>query len=101
MGFYDDARWKRAREAVLSRDDYTCQYFKRYGKMRQANTVHHIFPRREFPEYQLARWNLISLSNEAHNMMHDRDTDELTDKGKDLLRRTARSHGIDIPEKYR
>jgi len=30
-------------------------------------------------------------------MMHDRDTDELTDIGKELLLRTAIKNNIDIP----
>ena len=69
--------------------------------MRPAQTVHHIFPREDFPEYSLASWNLISLTNEVHNKMHDRNTRELTEAGKDLLRRTARARGMEVPERYR
>lgn len=98
--FYDSKRWQMTRAAVLARDSYACQYFKRYGKMKPANTVHHIFPRNEFPEYQWNRWNLISLSKEAHEMMHYRRSEELTEAGIELLKRTARKNGIDIPEKY-
>lgn len=100
MSFYDSKQWKKTRAAVLARDSYMCQFFKRYGKTKPANTVHHIFPRSEFPEYQWKRWNLISLSQEAHGRMHDRNTDELTEAGQELLRRTARANGIEIPEKY-
>ena len=100
MGFYDSKAWESTRAAVLARDSYVCQYFKRFGKMKQANTVHHIFPRSEFPEYQWKRWNLISLSQEAHDKMHYRRADELTEIGAELLRRTARENGIEIPEKY-
>jgi 5-methylcytosine-specific restriction endonuclease McrA len=73
------------------------QYLKRYGKFQTATMVHHIFPVEFFPEYQYCEWNLISLSRSSHNMMHDRDTDELTDIGKELLLRTAIKNNIDIP----
>jgi 5-methylcytosine-specific restriction endonuclease McrA len=92
--FYLSSRWKKKREKIMRRDAYTCQYFKRYGKARQANTVHHIFPREMFPEYEWEDWNLIALSSEAHNMMHDRDTHELTQIGKELMQRTGRKFGI-------
>ena len=101
MRFYDSSRWKKKRAAILARDAYTCQHFKRYGKMVQANTVHHIFPREEFPEYEWASWNLVSLSQKAHDMMHDRTTNELTTMGLGLLRRTALRNGIPLPEKYK
>lgn len=77
-----------------------CQESARFGKIREATTVHHIFPREEFPQYELKAWNLISLSAEAHNMMHTR-SEGLTEKGKDLLRRTARKNGIEVPDEYR
>lgn len=73
---------------------------KRYGRPVQAEIVHHIFPKGEFPEYAYCLWNLISLSRKTHNEMHDRATDELTAKGKDLLRRTARKNNIPVPDKY-
>lgn len=93
--FYKSARWRKKREKILRRDKYICQYFKRYGKIRQADTVHHILPREQFPEYQWADWNLISLSHEAHNRMHYRDTHELTNTGKELIDRIKNK----IPEK--
>ena len=63
--------------------------------MVEANTVHHIFPREYFPEFQWQPWNLISLSTAAHNSMHDRDSDQLTAEGLELLRRTARRNQIE------
>lgn len=71
-----------------------CQESLRYGKRCEANTVHHIFPASRFPQYQWCEWNLISLNQSVHNKMHYRDTDELTDEGKNLLKRTARRNGI-------
>lgn len=94
--FYNSDRWKHLRQCILRRDGFMCQDSKRYGKMVQAEVVHHIFPRETFPEYQWAEWNLISLSNKAHEAMHYRTQRELTDKGMDLLIRTARKQGIDL-----
>lgn len=98
--FYKTSAWKRIREKILRRDAYQCQLSKRYGKTVPATTVHHIFPSDEFPEYRIKAWNLISLSAEAHNRIHDRMTNELTDEGTELLRRTARREGIPIPLRY-
>lgn len=57
--------------------------------------MHHIFPREFFPEYQWESWNLISLTKEMHNSLHDRTTDRLTFDGIALLRRTARKMNIE------
>lgn len=99
--FYKSKRWERIRAAALARDGYICQESKRYGKMVSADTVHHIFPRDEFPEYQYCMWNLVSLTSARHDEMHDRETGRLTDKGADLLRRVARRRGMEVPEWYR
>ena len=93
--FYKTTRWKKLRESILRRDGYMCQLTKRYGKLVEANTVHHIFPREYFPEFQWEPWNLISLSAVAHNTLHDRDTDQLTEEGLELLRRTARRYHVE------
>ena len=98
--FYDDPKWIRLRNSVLRRDNYMDKESKRYGIIRPAEIVHHIFPKDEFPEYAFSVWNLISLSRQTHNEMHDRDTDELTQKGRDLLIRTARRNNVQVPEKY-
>ena len=98
--FYSSRKWLRVRAAVLRRDGYMCQLSKRYGKMLEANTVHHIFPRDEFPEYELQPWNLISLTSEMHNRLHDRVTNQLTEEGIKLLVRTARKNNIDVPLRY-
>lgn len=98
--FYKTARWERTRRVVFRRDGYQCQLSKRYGRIRPAEVVHHIFPLEEFPEFAFATWNLISLTRAMHNSLHDRNTDELTKAGRDLLRRTARKNGVEIPERY-
>lgn len=99
--FYESDKWRRKRSAILRRDGYKDQIASRYGKNIEANIVHHIFPLDEFPEHRLSDWNLISVSMATHNRLHDRDTDELTELGVELLRRTARRKGINIPDKYK
>ncbi len=94
--FYKSKRWRKLRGRILARDGYRCQEAKRYGKVVPANTVHHIFPMTDYPQYRWEPWNLLSLSNDAHNQMHDRNTGELTDKGRELLERTARKYGVEI-----
>lgn len=96
MNIYHTKRWERLRASVLRRDGYMCQASLRYGKHIQANTVHHIFPASKYPQYIWEPWNLISLSASAHNAMHVRDSEELTDEGMALLIRTARRVGVEI-----
>lgn len=98
--FYRSRRWRRLRAAILRRDGYMCREARRFGKRVPANTVHHVFPRELFPEYQWAPWNLVSLSAAAHDAMHDRATGALTRAGVDLLKRTARKHGVPVPGQY-
>lgn len=98
--FYKTKRWERMRESVLRRDGYMCRESARYGKRKSANTVHHIFPRDIFPEYQWEPWNLISLAGDVHDEMHDRQTGALTEKGMEWVRRTARRRGMEIPRRY-
>ena len=97
---YNERRWVELRKTALKRDRYTDQYLKRYGKMRNAEIVHHIFPVNDFPEYQYELWNLISISKGTHNMFHDKYSNLLTDKGLEVLIRTARKNNIPIPEAY-
>lgn len=87
---YQDKRWKSIRVKILKRDKYTCQHFKRYGKRIDATVVHHIFPADEYPQWAYKEWNLISLSNEAHEKMHDRVTHKLTADGIALQNRLIR-----------
>ena len=93
---YDSLRWQRKRAKILRRDKYMCQLSKRYGRFEQAQVVHHIFPAADYPEYQWEDWNLISITTEMHNKLHDRNTDKLTRMGMDLMEKTARKNGITI-----
>lgn len=99
--FYRSAQWERMRQRVLRRDGYVCQYMKRYGRMVQADTVHHVIPREEHPELALCEWNLISLCATAHDRMHDRRGDRLSAEGMELVRRVCRRYSKEIPEAYR
>lgn len=51
--------------------------------------MHHVWPAEDFPEYAYCTWNLISLSQEAHDQMHDRNTGRLTNLGEYWRRRTT------------
>lgn len=98
---YGGKKWKYLSAAVMRRDGYQCQLSKRYGRTVSAEIVHHVFPADEFPEYAYAPWNLVALSRAAHNRVHDRATNELTEAGAELLRRIAKKNGIEVPERYR
>lgn len=97
---YKEPRWVKLRKTALARDKYTDQYWIRYGKMRNAEIVHHAFPVEDFPQYQYCLWNLVSVSRATHMMLHDRVNDELTDKGLEIMIRTARKNNIDVPYAY-
>lgn len=101
MDFYDSKKWIEKKSRILRRDGYMCQISKRYGKMIPAELVHHIFPLDEFPEYALEDWNLISVSLKVHNTLHDRQTNRLTEEGRQLLERIARRNNIEVPEQYK
>ena len=68
--FYTSPQWKAKRAAILSRDGYMCRECKRYGRQREATTVHHIKHYDEYPELALESDNLISLCEACHNKMH-------------------------------
>ena len=101
MDFYDSKKWIEKKRRIMRRDGYMCQVSKRYGKMIPAELVHHIFPLDEFPEYALEDWNLISVSWKVHNALHDRQTNRLTEEGRQLLERIARRNNIEVPEQYK
>ena len=94
--FYHTGKWVRKRDKILRRDKYQCQIAKRQGVLVPANTVHHIFPRHRFPQYEWDDWNLISVSAAAHNMLENRATGELTEEGLALMEQTAKERGIKL-----
>ncbi len=68
--FYNSAKWKAKRRAILRRDGYECQLCKRYGRHVDAWEVHHIKHFDEWPELALDDSNLISLCHSCHNKQH-------------------------------
>ena len=87
--FYKSTKWKKKREKILRRDGYMCQVSKRYGKRIPATTVHHIYPLEDYPAYGLEDWNLLSVSMEINNRLHDRKSGNLTPLGIALMERTT------------
>ncbi len=86
---YTNAVWRKKRAVILRRDEYLCQECKRYGRSRPATTVHHIFPVESYPQRSFTTENLISLCNECHNSMHDRQSDEIIGRGLQLQEKVA------------
>lgn len=94
--FYKKARWIELRNSVLRQAKYVDQLEARNGKMVAANTVHHIFPREKYPEYQWARWNLIAISKATHERLHNRFGEDLSALGWELLMETAQANNIPV-----
>lgn len=73
--FYLSGAWKQARKDVLTRDLFICQECLRRVEMgkqlrpRHATMVHHIKPRKLYPELALSLDNLESLCNTCHERM--------------------------------
>ncbi|ALY08033.1 putative HNH endonuclease [Exiguobacterium phage vB_EauS-123] len=88
LSFYKSDRWKKKRLAILRRDDYECRECRRYGRVTAATMVHHIKPFEFYPELKLETNNLVSLCNSCHGTLHDRVTNELTEKGREWVKRS-------------
>ena len=97
MEFYDSKRWKDKRRHILLRDKWIDQVALRDGVKIEANTVHHILPREEYPQYAWEDWNLISVSQETHKKrLHEKYTGKLTKTGKALMYQTAVENNIPL-----
>ena len=96
--FYKSTQWEKKRKHILARDKYMDQIALRDGIMLEANTVHHIFPCEEYPEYRLCDWNLISVNDRATHKgrLHERYTGKLTKLGRYLMQETACMQGIKL-----
>lgn len=74
--FYSSGPWRRVRAVALARDLGLCQeclaLYRRDPtcKVRTADVVHHIKPRRTHPELELDLDNLISLCDMHHERHH-------------------------------
>lgn len=94
--FYNTKKYQDLRASVLREAEYTDQLELRAGKRVPADTVHHIFPREQYPEYELCRWNLIAISNKTHEALHNRVWDKLSPLGLELLLETAAKNNIPL-----
>ena len=94
---YNTKRWKEKRKHILLRDRWTDQVALRDGVKIEANVVHHILPREEYPQYQWEDWNLISVSAQTHKQrLHEKYTGKLTKLGKRLMYETAATQNIPL-----
>ncbi len=95
--FYNSKRWKQKREHILRRDGWMDQVMLRDGVKIEANTVHHILPREEYPQYAMCDWNLISVNIMTHKQrLHEKYTGKLTKTGKALMYETAAANNIPL-----
>lgn len=94
--FYNTAAWQNLRASVLRSAEYKDQLELRAGRNINADTVHHIFPRDKYPQYELCRWNLIAISNETHEALHNRLSGGLSPLGFELLLETAEKNNIPL-----
>ncbi len=86
---YKDKRWQAARRRALAASGYRCRNCARFGKNRDADTVHHANPVNEFPELRYVAWNLVPLCAECHNKMHNREDGRLTALGEQWRARVS------------
>lgn len=93
-------QWRRKAHSILRRDGYIDQYIlKTTGRMIEANLVHHILPRDEYPQYAMEDWNLISLNKQTHSRIIHTIKGKLTNEGRKLMMETAFKQGIKLHEK--
>lgn len=95
---YKSRRWERKREHILLRDGWIDQVALRDGIRLEADTVHHILPREDWPQYQWCDWNLISVNGRITHKgrLHMKYTGKLTKLGKQLMRETALANGVKL-----
>ena len=70
---YHTQRWKDVREYILNLYSYVDLYaMYHHGKVRPADTVHHIEETDSRPELFYQTDNLIPVSRDSHNEIHKR-----------------------------
>lgn len=98
--FYESERWRKKRANILRRDGYQDQVAKQFrGVLTEADIVHHILPREDFPCYEWCDWNLISVSTKTHRELHKQFTGGLTKLGRVLMKQAALEQGIKLTGK--
>ena len=93
--FYSAAKWRHCAARAMSRANYQDKVAARYGKMIQAEMVHHALPLEDFPEYAYDPRNLVPVSRGTHRGLH-LDDGGLSKEGVNVARRAARQIGIDV-----
>lgn len=69
--FYQSQTWRNKRKDILRRDNNECQVTKSKGGVcRTKLIVHHIKPLEFFPELALDDYNLITVTQSIHNVIH-------------------------------
>lgn len=79
--FYRTTKWIKKRNRIMRKYSYECQESKRFGKSVQAEMIHHIYPREQYPELSFVDWNLLPLTNGKHNTFHDRENNSVIGQG--------------------
>lgn len=82
----------------MRRDQYMDQIALREGVRCEADTVHHILPAEEWPEYKWEDWNLISVHRSTHRRLHEKYSGRLSPEGYTLAAEVAEEHGIKLSE---
>ena len=80
--FYKTPEWRGLRDQVMADHHWECADCAKRGRLRRADTVHHVHEVRKEPELALTRWLrdaagvlvevLVPLCNECHNDRHGR-----------------------------
>lgn len=96
--FYNSKAWKQKQKHILLRDKWMDQVALREDIRIEADTVHHILPREEYPQYQLCDWNLISVNGRLTHKkrLHEKYSGKLTKLGKSLMYETAAAQNIPL-----
>ena len=81
--FYKTKEWIQLKNRVLQEHHYECQMCRKEGKIKKAQTVHHLHYVKDYPQYALSQHivgednkrinNLIPLCNTCHNNVHYED----------------------------
>lgn len=81
---YKTKQWKDIRQEVFNLDhnecvrcNHTLFYKKGEKTLTKPVLVHHIYPAKDYPQYQYQIWvngkrNLVSLCNDCHEELHGR-----------------------------
>lgn len=88
--FYKTKKWRKKRAVMFRKYKYLCQETRRYGTDTDAEVLHHIYPKEEYPELAYEDWNLLPVTNKKHNTFHNREDNSITAKGMYWQRKRER-----------